>query len=398
MAKKTDKTPLKKGTANFQLIGEAKIGDYTFKMDEQSSKSDWIYNVLNLGVDCGNGNVIYADMMGGYGAERDNVIYVHGIKEDESGRKQDDYENSFTIDWDDRFDDSVLETIGDNCFITVGLEKDAKGKVFTKRFLSQYDAIEYIKEHLENGTVVNVKGNIKYSQYNDTVQLKKEINSIFLSKADEVSKYKATFNQTILVDKDSVGKLDKEKASFPITGYVVDYVGKVDGKEIKTNVVFAKSFELEVDKEKPENTKKLIDKLFKVKKSGSLVEVTVEGELIEGQAIVDITYDDLPDDIKELVDIGVYSEEDALSKCAVGNNKEKRMIIRKPVIKKIKNGEEVTIKVLIDKDKYLETDLVFLSEFLDTEEEKEEVNDETSDVTDDSSDDEDSWLNALDDM
>ena len=40
MAKETkEKTPLKKGTASFQLIGEAKVNDYTFKIDEESSSA-----------------------------------------------------------------------------------------------------------------------------------------------------------------------------------------------------------------------------------------------------------------------------------------------------------------------------------------------------------------------
>src|SRR5690606_25401921 len=134
-----------------------KVSDYTYKIDEKSEKSDWIYNALNLGVFCGEKHgVVYAEMMGGYGAERDNVIYVHGKKDD----GKDDFENRFTIDWDDRFDEDILDEVGDMCFLTVGLEKDKNDKVFYKKFLSQYDAIVYIKENLTDGMVVNVKGNL----------------------------------------------------------------------------------------------------------------------------------------------------------------------------------------------------------------------------------------------
>jgi len=72
-----------------------------------------------------------------------------------------------------------------------------------------------------SGTVINVKGGFKYTTYNDTVQVKKEIKSIFLSKVDDATKYKATFTQAILLDKNSVGKLDKEKAVYPIYARVV---------------------------------------------------------------------------------------------------------------------------------------------------------------------------------
>ena len=143
MAKTKERKPLerKNWVASFTLIGEAKVGDYTFSIDQRSEKSDWIYNRMNLQVDCGSKyGKIDAQMMGGYGSERNNVIYVHG--KDENGR--DDFKNFYTIDWEDRFDDSILSDIGDLAFITVGLEKDTKDKTFYKKFLTPYDAIAYI--------------------------------------------------------------------------------------------------------------------------------------------------------------------------------------------------------------------------------------------------------------
>lgn len=388
MAKKEEKKPLKKGQALFQLIGEAKITDFTFKIDETSKKSDWIYNQLNLGVDCGGGNVVYADMMGGYGAERNNELYVHGKKKNDAGKDVDDFENQFKIAWEDRFDEDILETIGDKCFITIGLEKDKKDKVFAKKFLSAYDAIEYVKEHLENGIVVNIKGDLKYSIYNGNSQVKKEINSIYLSKVDDVTKYKATFTQTMLLDKDSVGKLDKEKAVFPITARVVDYVKEYNDKVVKQNITFLKTFELEVDKEKPENTKKFIEKVLKVKKD--ITEVTIEGDIIEGQTLVNITEADIPDDIKELIDIGAYTLEDAINKLAVGGSKEKKMVIRRPAIKMA--GEEDNKKPVILKTdgQYRDTDLVF--DFM-VEDDNDKEDDEPPFDVDDSED--TFWMDAL---
>ena len=76
--------------ANYNLVGEAKINeDYTYKIDERSEKSNWIYNSMNLGIDCGERyGVIYADMLGGYGEDRENKIFAHGKKDDGS----DDFE------------------------------------------------------------------------------------------------------------------------------------------------------------------------------------------------------------------------------------------------------------------------------------------------------------------
>ena len=48
---KTKKILEKKNWSNsFMLIGEAKINDYTYKLDAKAGQSDWIYNSLNLGV------------------------------------------------------------------------------------------------------------------------------------------------------------------------------------------------------------------------------------------------------------------------------------------------------------------------------------------------------------
>ena len=193
---KTKKILEKKNWSNsFMLIGEAKINDYTYKLDAKAGQSDWIYNSLNLGVYCGETcGTVYAELMGGYGAERDNVIYVHG--KDENGK--DDFSNKFTIDWEDRFDETILESVGDLCYLTVGIERDKGGKVYYKKFLAPYDMIAYINENLEDGMVVNVKGNLKYSMYNDELQVKKEINSVVLSKVNDSSKYCAKFTQTML--------------------------------------------------------------------------------------------------------------------------------------------------------------------------------------------------------
>lgn len=381
---KEEKTVLKKGASTFQLIGESKINDYTFKIDEESN-SGWVYNNMNLGVDCGNGNTVYCDMMGGYSSVNDSVIYVHG-KKDDNGKEVDDYENRFTIDWDDRFDQDIIDQVGKQCFITVGLEKDAKGKTFIKKFLSAYDAIVYIKEHLEDGTVVNVKGSLKYSPYQGNTQIKKEVTSVFLSKADDPSKYSATFQQTILIDKDSAGKYDKETGAFPISAYVVDYVGKYgeSKQEIKQNVAFPKTFQFEVAEAELEKGQKLINKLFKAKKD-NVNEIMVEGNIVEGQAKVNITIDDVPDDIKELIELGAYTEEEALAKCAVGNTREKKMVIKKPVIRIVGEGDDKTPVIVRTDEKYKFDDLVFLSQLV-----KDEDGDKDNSKSDDkaSSDDE----------
>lgn len=338
--------------SNFTLIGKPIINDYTFKIDERSDKSNWVYNALNLGIDCGEAHgTVYAECMSGYSEDNENKIYVHG--KDDSGN--DDFSKKIEVSWDDRFNEDVLEEIGSLSFFKVGLEKTSEGKTFYKDFLSAYDAIAYIKEHLTEDMVVNVKGNLKYSSYNDNVQVRKNITSIVLSKADDPSKYKAAFTQSILLDKDSASlkDIDKDKGVMFVNAGVLDYVKEINGIEVKGQFPYAKQFEFAMDFSNESACKKIMDKLFKVKKG--YTQVTFEGEFIEGGAVVTATYDDLPDDIKELVDMGVYELEEACAKCTANGSKERRMVLKKPMIKLV--GDDKVPVIQRFEERYTDDDL-----------------------------------------
>ena len=339
--------------SNFTLIGKPKINDYTFKIDEKSQKSSWVYNNMNLGIDCGEKHgTVYAEMMGGYSDDRNNIIYVHGKKEDGA----DDFNNRFEINWEDRFNEDILETIGDMCFITVGLEKTDKGKTFPKKFLSEYDAISYIKKHLTEDMVVNVRGSLKYSSYNDKTQIRKTINSVFLSNAEDSSKYKATFTQSILIDKDSVGQsnFDKDKGVMYVDARVLDYIKEVNGVEIKGQYPYNIQFEFEMPSDQ-NVCKNIIDKLFKVKKG--VTQITFDGDFIEGGATVNATLDDVPENIRSLIGV-VFSEEEALAKCSTNGNRERRMVLRKPMVKMVGDADNKVPELQRFDERYDEEDLI----------------------------------------
>lgn len=368
--------------SSFTLVGAAKVNDYTFTIDKQSERSSWVYNSMSLNVDCGEKHgSIRAEMMGGYSPDRENIIYAHG--KDDDGR--DDFSKKMTIAWEDRFDDTILDEVGELSFITVGLEKTTAGKTYYKNFLSEYDAIAYAQEHLEDGMVVNVKGRLQYSTYNDTVQVRKTIQSIVLSGADEPSKYYARFTQSVLLDKDSASlkDVDKNKGVMYVNARVLDYVNEINGTEIKGQYPFTEQFEFPMDFTKPELCKKIYDKLFKVKKG--VTQITFDGEFIEGGAVVTATLDDIPEDIKDLIDMGIYSEEEALATCSARGSRERRMILKKPHIKLV--GEDNTPVLQKFDQKYEEDDLVINT-----------CSDEDAsfDTDEKSSDDSDmSWLNSL---
>lgn len=389
MAKTKERKALKKGKATFNLIGRVKVTDKTFNLDN-SYDSGWTDNSMYVGVDCGNGNTVYAEMRSGFFPDKDNVIRAYSKDEkDDAGKSK-----SVEIAWEDRLDESLYDNISDSSFLTVGVEKDVKDKTVYKKFLTAYDAVEYLNEHLEDGMIVNVKGTISYNEYEDNVSAKKEITSIVLSKIDDEADFKATFSQTILVDSKSIGKKNDDKGTMELAAYVVDYVGKpkIDGEkiEVKKNVAYPKTFEVAIN-ENPEITAKMLQRFFKPKK-GKITEITVTGNLVEGGSTVNITEDDIPDDIKELIEMGLYSEEEAEKKIAVGNgNREKRMIIVKPDIIYVGTGDDRKPTVAFEDGKYDEDDLYFYEQALldagaepssdnDTDSESEETSSEDDDL------------------
>lgn len=389
MAKTKERKALKKGKATFNLIGRVKVTDKTFNLDN-SYDSGWTDNSMYVGVDCGNGNTVYAEMRSGFFPDKDNVIRAYSKDEkDDAGKSK-----SVEIAWEDRLDESLYDSISDSSFLTVGVEKDVKDKTVYKKFLTAYDAVEYLNEHLEDGMIVNVKGTIGYSEYEGNVSTKKEITSIVLSKIDDEADFKATFSQTILVDSKSIGKKNDDKGTMELAAYVVDYVGKpkIDGEkiEVKKNVTYPKTFEVAIN-ENPEITAKMLQRFFKPKK-GKITEITVTGNLVEGGSTVNITEDDIPDDIKELIEMGLYSEEEAEKKIAVGNgNRERRMIIVKPDITYVGTGDDRKPTVVFEDGKYDEDDLYFYEQALldagaepssddDTDSESEETSSEDDDL------------------
>lgn len=340
--------------SSFSFTGKAKVGDNTFKIDEQSEKSSWVYNNMYLGIDCGKNNgFVFAELMGGYNDEQPGVIYAHAKNEDGS----DDFETRIEVAWEDRLDESILEKVGDRCFITVGLEKTTKGKTYRKRFLSAYDAIAYIKEHLEDGTVVNVRGSLRYSMYQDRIQMRKNVDTIILSDAEE-DKFGARFTQTMLLNKMSASlkNIDKEKGVLFVDAKVLDYMKEYNGKEVRGQFPYNIQVEFPMDFSNEVQCKKIMDKLFKVSKG--YTQITFEGCFVSSNAASSVTWDDVPQDIKELVDIGVFTKEEAISRCSGNGNRVERMLIIKPLVRVIGDDDNKTPVLQKFDNRYTEDDLI----------------------------------------
>ena len=389
MAKKQVKgLERKEWYSNFVFVGNAIVNDKTFELDLESEKSDWIYNRMNLGVDCGEkSGLCFCEMMGGYGSERDNVIKVFG--KDEEGK--DDFNTQIEIDWEDRFDEDIIKDTAKGSLITVGLEKTTDDKTYYKNFLSAYDAIAYINEHLKQDMTIRVSGKIKYEYYNGNVYVKKIADNIVLSNKEKED-FEATFKQTILLTKDSIGVDNKAKGVFLVNAKVLEYFKSINGYEVtgkKKFIPIPKTFEYAVDFEKPEMVDKVKQMLFSVRRE--VTQITFNGKFVESGATVKTTIDDLDDDIKDMIEAGIYSLEDALEDASQNGGVDRRMILTKPLLNKASAEEKTKATIKKIEKAYKEQEMYYPC--FDTSDEEENTNEVVAETEED--DDNLDWLNEV---
>ena len=138
-----------------------------------------------------------------------------------------------------------------------------------------------------------------------------------------------------------------------------------------------------------------MDKLFKVKKG--ITQITFEGNFVEGGATVKATLDDIPDDIKDLIECGVYTEEEALARCSTNGKREQRMIIHTPVTKLVGDDENKVPVLQIFKERYSEDEIVldYLYSSADNIEDFEEIYTPDDDDEESNDDDDLDWLDKL---
>lgn len=370
-------------SSSFTLVGKPVIKPYTFKMDAVNEKGNWCYNALALEVDCGEKHgTVRADMMGGYSTDpnRTSIIYAHGKKPD----GKDNFKDSIRVDWDDRFNDDILADVGDMCFMTVGIEKTTEGKIFKKKFLSEYDFIAYLQKHLTEDMVIKVDGRLEYTTWEGKTQVRKKIQRVELSKIDDPSKYYARFVQSFLFDKDSATKqnIDKTTGVMSIDVRVLDYIKEINGVLYKGQYPYHVSVDFDMPLHNQAQCEALMEKVFNVKRD--ITQMTWVGDFIEDGATVEATIDDISDDIKELLGVAL-DEEEVLATCATNGNTVRRMVLRKPYIKLV--GENKTPTLQKFEEKYTEEDLV-----IDLAEEDEELPFDEEDNANSGSDDVSSWL------
>lgn len=364
MAKTVEPKDLKKSESSFNFVGRVRLykDDKSFAIDE-TFNSGWTQNKATFNIDTVDGNSFNVQLMGGYNVnDEDPVIRAWSSDRDSDGKS-----TQVLIPWDERLDDHWLDEISGRSVINVGIIRDDSNHNLVKKFTSGYDAVEYLKEHLETGMVVRCVGNIVWSEYDDVVRPQRNITGIYLSDIEEDG-FCANFRQAILVDSASIVEYHKEESVIEMNAYVVDYLSKItvgsgderESYKVGKNISYLVKFLFDVNKDADiKKTIATLGKYFKPKKKGSLNEVIVDGYFVEGSVTQTASIDDLPDDIKEFIELGLMTEEDALGQLTVGTRaKERELHIKSPALRLVEKDDKQTPTILWTPDRYNDIDLV----------------------------------------
>lgn len=372
MVKAKLETELRSGISRFVLRGTAVIDDKTFPREDTVSDSGWKYRRSSFAVKVGDNNYQYVELMGGRSSENPVIYTMNNDNE------------PMQVKWDLRTNKTVLENIPNREFIRIAIEKqEGSDKATLKKFLSPVDAIEYLAEHLEDGTPVEIRGDVEYQQYNGRTQQRLNVTQIYLKNPENDDL--ATMSQMYLVDSNALPRQWKKKieedGQIKVNLFVPQYVGKYNGKKIKKTVAMPQQIVIK-NKDNNEKLMNYIEKLFAVKK-GVVRKIDIVTKLFFGYESETGNVEITPE-IQDLIDAGIMTLEQVQSEATITENRVEENVFDHPMIRS-ENG-----KILpLFSDIYSPEALVMLEdeEELDTEENESE--DTSVDDTDDVFSDED---------
>lgn len=328
-------TELTGGLSSFKLVGKAKIDATTFGGAEQKDGKLWKGVNSTFGVQCGEGIQIYAKVQGGYMVDT-QVIKVF----QEKG-------GMFDVAWADRKIPEIIEQAARRSRLRGNLEKDESGKPIFAEFLNEIDFEEYLKNNLKDGMDIKVSGDVDYSVSADGSKVYRNyrVKSVYLNEPYESNGDKhepeepsATMRQTYLVNEDSLPRrweatLEKD-GQVTANVFVPQYFGKknINGQYVpykKTDPV-PQTIVIKATQENMDVQKRLAKYLLEVKKN-VVREVSIVNIINEGydQSSGEV---EVSDELRELIDAGIISEEEVQSQVTVRGTKVSELILHKPVI------------------------------------------------------------------
>ena len=250
-----------------------------------------------------------ASMTFGVQESKNNIGFVECFGSVPKNKKIKSYDsdgNQIEIEWDDRFNEDSIKAVASFRKNIVNLGEDFGGR---KEFISQYDAILYLKENLPNykGKIC-VTGQMQKQWYEDKFYDKFQIQNVYA--VDDEHKNRLSITADIYYNKESVDMSDwKEEKKIYINGYIQQYINKDEGtKYVPQTFVFNGS---KYD-ENNEKHKKLLDYKMKYVKCDKKKyhHLLWECVVLNGNEEVDFDESQLTAAQKEQLELGIRTLED----------------------------------------------------------------------------------------
>lgn len=238
-----------------------------------------------------------------------NMAFVEAFDSQQKVIKTMDVDNEkMDVDWDDRFDEDIIEKVSNYRKYIVDLGDEHGGR---QEFITAYDMIEHLREHLPNydGRVV-VTGQFTRDWYakKKTYFSKFRIQNVFA--APEERKNRLLLTMDLFYNKSSLDDSDfDENKKMTLDCYIEQYINKDEGRKyVPIQVVFSGAkYDLENEKHK-----KLFDykmKYIKVKNK-NMVHIPWEIVLLRGAEEAEFDESMLTDSQREQVELGIKSVDD----------------------------------------------------------------------------------------
>ena len=335
----------------FDVVGEIIVDAKTFTLGQPGKNNqNWIQNIFNPKIEADNGKSMYMRFSSGYDAVKGKTIYARSKSE-----------TNLEVAFGDRNNENIISLVDEKSFIKVGISKElvkdeATGKEYKqwvyKNFLDTFDVVAFLQQvmPLASKQKVRITGAVKFSTYNGEVQRNYDIQNIYLLNGNEDEgkemQPKLEFTQNVLLTKGCVvDELDKENGVATVNALVMIK----EKKEFKT--VPVKLLMKPQDEKQKETYKKLIPMVFEVPED-KVRKIALDCIFEVGYVAGNVNENDLPQEAKELLDMGLYTMEEVMKMYAVRERVD-NLLIKRPKIK-IVDGKP---NVEMNDTEYLPSDL-----------------------------------------
>ena len=238
-----------------------------------------------------------------------NMAFVEAFDSVQPTIKTMDADNEkMDVDWDDRFDEEIVDKVASYRKYIVDLGEECGGR---QEFITVYDMIQHLQEYLPqyDGRVV-VTGQFTRDWYakKKMYYSKFRIQNVFAAPDERKSRLMITAD--LFYNKDSFDDSDfDENKKITLDCYIEQYINKDEGRKyVPIQVVFSGA---KYDMEN-ERHKKLLDykmKYIKVKNK-NMVHIPWEMVLLRGAEEADFDESMLTDAQKEQIELGIKTLDD----------------------------------------------------------------------------------------